>query len=208
MGAVYWRHVTELTRMRRVALFPATFDPPTLGHMETIARSAAVFDEIVVAVYAEPAKATLFTVAERLALVEASVLELGVPNVRVRSYSAQLTVELARAEGASALIRGLRAVSDFDYELQLAHTNKVLAPDIETVVLLASAKYSFLSSTIVREVARLGGDVSPWVPRAVAVKLAERFGDPHAVPPTHSVLGSEAGADRIAGFVTTDDRVR
>ena len=106
------------------------------------------------------------------------------------------------------MIRGLRAVSDFDYELQLAHTNKVLAPEIETVVLMASAKYSFLSSTIVREVARLGGDVSAWVPRAVAVKLAERFGDPHGAPPAHSVLGSEDGADRIAGFVTTDDRIR
>ena len=78
--------------MRRVALFPATFDPPTLGHMETISRSATVFDEVVVAVYAEPAKATLFTVAERLALVEASVVELGVPNVRVRSYSGQLKI--------------------------------------------------------------------------------------------------------------------
>lgn len=201
--------MTEPAAARRIALFPATFDPPTLGHMETLARSAALFDEVVVAVYAEPAKATLFTVAERLALVEAAVHEMALANVRVRSYSAQLTVELARAEGAVALIRGLRAVSDFDYELQLAHTNKVLAPEIETVVLLASARFSFLSSTIVREVARLGGDVAQWVPRAVAMRLAERFGDPHELPPPpHGDLGSEDGADRMAGFVTIDDRIR
>ncbi len=200
--------MTEPAGALRVALFPATFDPPTLGHMETVARSARLFDEVVVAVYAEPSKPTLFTVDERVALVEAAVQELGLSNVRVRAYAMQLTVELAREVGASAVVRGLRAVSDFDYELQLAHANKVLAPDIETVVLLASTRYSFLSSTIVREVARLGGDVGAWVPRAVATRLADRFGDPRGLPAPHNGLGGEEGADRIAGFVTSDDRIR
>lgn len=176
--------------------------------METVLRGARLFDEVVVAVYAEPSKQTLFSAAERLELVQEAVRDLGVTNVRVRSYNRRLTADLAREEGACALIRGLRAVSDFDYELQLAHMNKALAPDVETVVLLASARYSFLSSTIVREVARLGGDVAPWVPRIVAERLGERFGQPHATVNLPEVLDAEVGADRIAGFMSTDDRVR
>ena len=169
--------------------------------METVLRGSRLFDEVVVAVYAEPSKQTLFSAAERLELVEEAVRDLGVTNVRVRSYNRRLTADLAREEGACALIRGLRAVSDFDYELQLAHMNKALAPDVETVVLLASARYSFLSSTIVREVA-------PWVPRVVAERLSERFGQPHAAVNLPEVLDAEVGADRIAGFMSTDDRVR
>lgn len=176
--------------------------------METIARSARLFDRLVVAVYAEPAKQTLFTIEERLDLVSGAVEELGLGNVNVRSYSRKLTAELAVEVGAQVLVRGLRAVSDFDYELQLAHSNKALAPDLETVVLLASAQYSFLSSTIVREVARLGGDVTSWVPARVARKLADRFGDPHQVGSFQGGLDSEVGADRMAGFVSADDRVR
>ena len=193
---------------QRIALFPATFDPPTHGHMETVLRGARLFDEVVVAVYAEPSKQTLFSATERLELVQEAVRDLGVTNVRVRSYNRRLTADLAREEGACALIRGLRAVSDFDYELQLAHMNKALAPDVETVVLLASARYSFLSSTIVREVARLGGDVAPWVPRIVAERLGERFGHPHSPVNLPEVLDAEVGSDRIAGFMSTDDRVR
>ncbi len=176
--------------------------------METVLRGARLFDEVVVAVYAEPSKQTLFSATERLELVQEAVRDLGVTNVRVRSYNRRLTADLAREEGACALIRGLRAVSDFDYELQLAHMNKALAPDVETVVLLASARYSFLSSTIVREVARLGGDVAPWVPRIVAERLGERFGHPHSPVNLPEVLDAEVGSDRIAGFMSTDDRVR
>lgn len=176
--------------------------------METVLRGARLFDEVVVAVYAEPSKQTLFSASERLELVQEAVRDLGVTNVRVRSYNRRLTADLAREEGACAMIRGLRAVSDFDYELQLAHMNKALAPDVETVVLLASARYSFLSSTIVREVARLGGDVAPWVPRIVAERLGERFGQPHAPVNLPEVLDAEVGADRIAGFMSSDDRVR
>ena len=162
---------------RRVAVMPATFDPPTNGHLEIIARSARLFDEVVVAVYRTPNKHTLFDVAERLTLVQRSVLEAGLENVRVREYEG-LTVNLAEEEGAVALVRGLRSVSDFDYEFQLSHMNSALAPKLETVAILASAEYSFLSSTLIREVAKLGGDVSKWVPRAVAQRLHERFSAP------------------------------
>jgi len=104
-------------------------------------------------------------------------LEAGLENVRVREYEG-LTVNLAEEEGAVALVRGLRSVSDFDYEFQLSHMNSALAPKLETVAILASAEYSFLSSTLIREVAKLGGDVSKWVPRAVAQRLHERFSAP------------------------------
>lgn len=159
----------------RVAVYAGTFDPPTNGHLEIIGRAARLFDAVVVAVYRSPNKQTLFDSAERLALVRDAVAEASLASVRVREYD-DLTVTVAREEGAVALIRGIRSVTDFDYEFQMAHMNHQLAPDIETLAILASAEYRFLSSTLVREVAKLGQVVDKLVPRVVAERLRERFG--------------------------------
>ncbi|MGI8424925.1 MAG: pantetheine-phosphate adenylyltransferase [Chloroflexota bacterium] len=161
----------------RVAVAAATFDPPTNGHLDIITRAARLFDEVVVAVYRTPNKATLFNADERLALVQAAVKEANLANVRVREYD-DLTVRVAEEENAVALVRGLRSGTDFDLEFQMSQLNKQMAPGIETIAILASAEYSFLSSTLVREVAKLGEDVGRWVPRVVAERLRERFGGP------------------------------
>ena len=181
------------------------FDPPTNGHLETIGRAAHLFDEVVVGVYASPSKQTLFGPDERLELVTAAVEELGLPHVRARLFSS-LVVELAREEGAIALVKGLRAVSDFDHEFQMAHMNAQLAPEIATIAVFASAESSFLSSTLVREVARLGADVSQWVPAAVARRLRAALAQPAPAPPV--APDAEGGADRMGGFVIPDERVR
>ena len=160
----------------RVALAAATFDPLTNGHLDIISRAAQLFDEVVVAVYRRPNKDTLFDADERLALVEIAVREANLANVRVRQYD-DLTVRVAQEENAIALVRGLRSGTDFDYEFQMSQMNRQLAPGIETIAILASAEYSFLSSTLVRDIARLGEDVGKWVPRVVAERLRERFGD-------------------------------
>ncbi len=194
------------TEQRRTAVVPATFDPPTYGHLEIIKKAARLFDEVVVAVYASPNKQTLFDADQRLKLVRGAVVEARLDNVRVRLFDG-LVVNVAREEDAVALVKGLRAVSDFDYEFQMSHLNQQLAPEISTVAVLASAEYSFLSSTLVREVAKLGGDVSKWVPDVVAEELRERSGKQPAVPAANAP-DAEAGADRIGGFVTQDERVR
>jgi pantetheine-phosphate adenylyltransferase len=202
-----------------VAVLPATFDPPTNGHLEIVRRAAGLFDEVVVAVYATPNKQTMFDAAERLELVGAAVEELGLPNVRVREFGSRLIVDVAREEGATVLVKGLRAVSDFDYEFQMSHMNAQLAPEVATVAVFASAEYSFLSSTLVREVAKLGGDVSAWVPAAVQRRMRERFpgrdngsgADRQAGildPDRATVPDAEGGADRMGGFVAQDERVR
>jgi pantetheine-phosphate adenylyltransferase len=176
--------------------------------MEIISRAATVFDEVVVAVYRSPNKQTLFDADQRLALVREAVAEERLANVRVRDYD-DLTVNVARQEGAVALVRGLRSISDFDYEFQMSHMNRQLAPGIETIAILASAEYSFLSGTLVREVAKLGEDVRKWVPHVVAERLRERFAvgsrteRAGAMPPD-----AEGGADRMGGFVASDERVR
>jgi pantetheine-phosphate adenylyltransferase len=190
---------------KRVALVPAKFDPPTNGHLEIIRKASQLFDSVVVAVYAAPPKQTLYSPEERLDLVRLAVEEASLPNVRVRLFTG-LVVNLAREERAVALVKGLRAVSDFDYEFQMAHMNAQLAPEITTVAVLASAEYSFLSATLVRDVASLGADVSKWVPATVAQRLRERFGQPPAAGGT--VPDAEGGADRMGGFVDQGERVR
>lgn len=196
----------------RIAVFPATFDPPTNGHLEIARKASRLFDQVVVAVYATPNKQTIFSAEERQALVEAAVAEWGLTNVRVRSFGSRLVVDVAREEGAVALVKGLRAVSDFDYEFQMAHMNEQLTPEVVTVAVLASAESSFLSSTLVREVARLGGDVGKWVPAGAAAALRRRFGAPSVVPRDTGAAGTvpdaEGGADRIGGFVVQDEGVR
>jgi len=151
------------------ALFPASFDPMTNGHLDVATRASRLFDELVLAIYDKPAKSLLFSVEERVALARASTA--GLPNVRVETYSG-LTVEFARRIGAGVMVRGLRTGSDFDAELQLATANHELVPDIETVLLVG--QWSFISSSLIKEIARLGGDVARFVPLPVAERLRDR----------------------------------
>ena len=153
-----------------IAVFPATFDPITNGHVDIAERAAMLFDEVIMAVYEHDhrIKDPLFPIEERVRMVIEATKHI--PNVRVDSYRG-LTVEYARSQGARALIRGLRVVSDFEYEFKMAHMNRRLAPEIETISLMADPEHAYLSSSLVREVALLGGDVSTMVPPAVADAL-------------------------------------
>ncbi|MBI2298173.1 MAG: pantetheine-phosphate adenylyltransferase [Armatimonadetes bacterium] len=156
------------------ALVPGTFDPITLGHMDIIARAAEIFEEVIVVVAASEAKGPWFSLAERLRLAKEAVAEL--PGVEVDSFDG-LLVQYAQRSGSRVIVKGLRAVSDFEYELQMAHTNRSLAPDIETLFVMTSAQYSFLSSRIVRELATFGADVSGLVPPNVVAPLAARVAE-------------------------------
>jgi pantetheine-phosphate adenylyltransferase len=156
----------------RLALCPGTYDPVTYGHLDIIERAARIFDQVIVSVVqGSVKKRPMFTEQERIALVQESVAHLG--NVSVQSFHTLVTKH-AREVGALVVVKGLRAISDFDYEFQMAQINKHLDPDIETVYLPASAKYSFISSSGVREVAVFGGRVDDWVPGHVAAALRER----------------------------------
>ena len=158
--------------MNKKAIYAGTFDPMTMGHLDVVERAARIFPELIVAVAAVTGKSTLFSQKKRVELVRKSVL--GLSNVTVTSFDG-LLVEYARSQGAGVLIRGLRAFSDFEYEFQMALTNRRLAPDIETLFLMPKQDYSFLSSTNVKQVASLGGDVSEFVPAAVAKALADKL---------------------------------
>ncbi|MEA2510998.1 MAG: pantetheine-phosphate adenylyltransferase [Thermomicrobiales bacterium] len=145
-----------------LAIYPGSFDPITVGHLDVAKRAARLFDEVIVAVYSQSEKpGALFTTAERLELARQAVAPL--PNVSVDSFSG-LTVEYARSKGAGVIVRGLRAVSDFEYEFKLAHMNAHLTSEIEVVCLMTSSRHSFISSSLIREVASLGGDVDGLVP--------------------------------------------
>ncbi|MBM5816626.1 MAG: pantetheine-phosphate adenylyltransferase [Cyanobacteria bacterium K_Offshore_surface_m2_239] len=154
------------------ALYPGSFDPLTLGHLDLIERGAVLFDGLVVAVLQNPSKTPAFPLERRLEQIQRAIAHLN--GVEVRSFDG-LTVDMARACGAGVILRGLRAMSDFEFELQLAHTNKSLAPDLETLFLATAAHHSFLSSSVVKEVARFGGNVSRMVPPGVAEDLARLF---------------------------------
>jgi pantetheine-phosphate adenylyltransferase len=158
----------------RVAICPGTYDPVTNGHLDIIARAANVFDRVVVGVVNQPTRkqATVFNAEERKAFLEEAVIDLD--NVKVEIFSI-LLVELARQHGASAIVKGLRAISDFEYEFEMNQLNRKLAPEIESVYIMASPDYSFLSSTGVKEMATFGGDVSDLVPPGVAQALVERL---------------------------------
>ncbi len=163
--------------MRR-AIYPGSFDPITLGHVDVAERAAKLFDEVIVAIYAGGEKpGGLFSVEERLELARRAFADAaGVGGtIRVDSFSG-LTVEYARARGAQTIVRGLRAVSDFEYEFKLAHMNDHMAPEIEVVCLMTSSRHSFISSSLIREVASLGGDVDGLVPAHVREALRVRFG--------------------------------
>jgi len=154
--------------MTRNAMYPGTFDPITNGHIDIASRAAKMFDRVVIAIAANPGKAPLFTLEQRIALARTATAHI--PNVEVTGY-AKLTVEFARENGLGFMLRGLRAVSDFEFEFQLANMSRHLAPDIETVFLTPKEQFTFISSTLVREVAVLGGDVSEFVHPTVAEAL-------------------------------------
>ncbi len=157
--------------MIRTALYPGTFDPIHFGHVDIATRASNIFDNLVVAVYDRPAKSLMFTVEERVALAREALEEL--PNVRVAPYGG-LTVEFAREVGAQAIVRGLRAISDFELEYQMALTNRQLAPEVEFVCLMTRQAHAFISSSIVKEVALLSGEVEGMVPAHVARALAAK----------------------------------
>jgi pantetheine-phosphate adenylyltransferase len=157
----------------RTAVYPGSFDPITLGHVDVLHRAAGVFDRVVVAVLVNPRKAPAAEVASRVATVRAAIAgELPglAGRIEVDAFDG-LTVEACRAVGAHHIVRGLRAVSDFEAELQMAHMNHRLAPEIDTVFFMTALEYGYLSSSLVREIASFGGDVSSMVPRAVAAGL-------------------------------------
>lgn len=159
--------------MTTIAVYPGTFDPVTNGHSDLIERAARLFDRVIVAVAVNPGKGSTFSIDERVAL--ASEVLAGLNNVEVEGFDS-LLVDFARERGAQVILRGLRAVSDFDYEFQLAGMNRRLAPDIETLFLTPAEQYAFISSSLVREVATLGGDVSAFVHTKVGAALKERIG--------------------------------
>ena len=150
--------------MPTIAIYPGSFDPVTNGHLDIIKRSSRMFDKVIVAVLVNSAKTPLFTVEERVAMLRESCKNI--PNVEIDSFNG-LTVTFAQQKGATVMVRGLRAVPDFENEMQLAHTNFAMMPEIETVFLATAIKWSYLSSTIVREAAHYGQDVSRFVPRNV-----------------------------------------
>ena len=156
----------------KIAVVPGSFDPITLGHVDIIRRAADVFDTVYVAVLNNSAKNPLFSIDERVGLI-GEVLK-DVPNIRIE-MSSGLLIDYAREKKAKAIVRGLRAVSDFEYEMQITSMNRVLDKNIETFFIMAKNKYSFLSSSIVKEVAKYGGNVSELVPERVEQALIEKF---------------------------------
>lgn len=155
------------------AIYPGSFDPVTYGHIDIIERASDIFDELIVAVLNNKAKTPLFSVDERVNILNKVLVSL--PNVRVLSYEG-LLVDFAVSNGAGVVVRGLRAVTDFEYELQLAQTNSVLNSGVDTVFLTTSLKYAYLSSSTVKEVASYGGDISKFVPPYVEELTHEKFG--------------------------------
>jgi len=156
------------------ALYPGSFDPVTYGHLDIIERAEKIFDDLIVGIVENPRKETLFSPEERKELVESALEEEDITVSKVITFDG-LLVNCAKSHDRESIVRGLRANSDFEYEFQMALTNRDLAPNIESVFLMTSGEYSFLSSSIVKEVKELGGDVSTFVPGVVEERLAEKF---------------------------------
>ncbi len=174
----------------RTALFPGTFDPFTNGHLDLARRAARLFDRVVIAVADNPSKRVLFPQEERVGMIREVVR--GLKRVEVVTFS-DLVVACAQRVGAQVMIRGLRAVSDFEYEFQMALMNRRLSPRLEVAYLMPSQKYTYLNSSLVKEVARLGGDVTDLVPRVVAVRLRARLGTAAAARVAASKNGAAPG---------------
>ncbi|HLY91289.1 MAG TPA: pantetheine-phosphate adenylyltransferase [Acetobacteraceae bacterium] len=161
----------------RVGLYPGTFDPVTNGHLDVIARAARLLDKLVVGVAINTGKGPLFTLEERVEMVQAEIARIATENgmvIEVRPFDT-LLIDFARRVGASMIVRGLRAVSDYDYEIQMAGMNYRMAPDIETVFLMASERHQFIASRLVKEVALLGGDISSFVPPLTLERMLQRI---------------------------------
>lgn len=154
------------------ALYPGTFDPVTMGHLDVARRAARLFDRLIVAIYDTPSKSLLFNTEERVQLMQEAVSDI--TNIEVRPFSG-LVVQTARSAGAAAIIRGLRSGPDFEYECQMFFMNRRLEPEVDMVSLMSDQAHTFISSSLLKEVAQLGGDISGMVPPNVAVALAEKF---------------------------------
>lgn len=155
-----------------IAIYPGSFDPVTKGHLDVLKNGSQIFDKVIIAVSKNSSKEPFLSVDERLQLIKDSVVSLA--NVEVDSFDG-LTVEYAKMRGANVILRGLRAVSDFEYEMQLSQTNSALCEDIKTIFLITKPKYNFISSSTVKEIALMGGDISKFVPEAVNKYLKERL---------------------------------
>ena len=155
----------------KIALYPGSFDPITYGHLDILKNAAGIFDKVIIAVAHNGAKAGFLTVEERVELIRASIKDI--PNVETDSFEG-LTIEYAKKRGASVLIRGLRAVSDFEFEMQLSQTNSALCDEIKTVFLTTKPEYNFISSSTIKEILANGGDISKFVPEPVYVYLNNR----------------------------------
>ena len=160
--------------MNTVAVYPGSFDPITNGHLDIVERATKVFDRVILAVLANPRKAPLLDVDTRIRVIRDALAAAGTPadRIEVEAFDG-LTVELCRARGAGSIVRGLRAISDFESEMQLAHNNRVLAPGVDTVFFMTSVEHGYVSSSLVKEIASFGGDVSSMVPAAAVAALAE-----------------------------------
>ncbi len=156
----------------KIAIYPGSFDPPTFGHLDIIERSAKMFDQLNVAVLRNNAKNPLFSIEERVSMMEELTQHL--PNVTVSSFDG-LTVDYAKQIGATIVVRGLRAVTDFEYELQIAQTNHALSAEVDTIFLTTNLMYSYVSSTIVKEVASYGGDITKFVPEWMIDKIYQKY---------------------------------
>lgn len=154
------------------AIYPGSFDPVTLGHLDIIRRSAAMFDSVIIGVLNNTSKTPLFSVEERVNMLKEVVSDI--PNVRVESFGG-LLIDFARKNGVKTIVRGLRAVTDFEYELQLAQSNRRVAPEIDTVFLTTSIEYAYLSSSIVKEYASFGVDVEQFVPAGIVTRINEKY---------------------------------
>lgn len=158
--------------MEKRAIYPGTFDPMTNGHLDLVTRAANMFDHVILAIGASPSKKPMFSLEERVAL--ATQVTAHLHNVEVLGFS-ELMAHFAQHQNANILVRGLRAVSDFEYEMQLANMNRHLMPTLESVFLMPSKEWSFISSSLVKEVARHGGDIAPFVPEIIAQALSEKL---------------------------------
>src|SRR6185369_12579961 len=162
--------------MPRIGIYPGTFDPPTRGHLDIIARAAKLVDKLIVGVAVHTGKGPLFTLEERVALVKAELK--AIPNAEAKPLDG-LLIEFAKGQGAQVIFRGLRAISDFEYEFQMAGMNRNLHPQIETVFLMSSAEHQFVSSRFVKEIARLHGDVTPFLSKPTLAALKDKFANGH-----------------------------